>query len=74
MLAPVKLLCFRNSPAEKAGIMAEDVITQVGGIKIDKEHSLASLVQRSNVGDTITLKVLRGEKELSILVKLEERK
>jgi serine protease Do len=64
----------KNSPADKAGILAEDIITEVGGVKVNKEHSLVSLIQRYNVGDTLALRVLRGEESLLIKVTLEERK
>ncbi len=53
-----------GSPAEKAGIIAEDIILEVDGRKIDKDNSLGFLIGRFNVGDTITLKVRRGDKEI----------
>lgn len=63
----------KNSPAEKAGIKAEDIILEVNGQKIDKDHPLASLIQKYSVGDAITLKVLRGGQALELKVTLEER-
>ena len=63
-----------GSPAAKAGLQAEDIITEINGIKIDTDHSLGSLIQNCSVGDTITLKVLRNGKELTVSVTLEERK
>ena len=64
----------KNSPADKAGILAEDILTEVGGVKVGKAHSLVSLIQRYNVGDTLALRVIRGEESLLIKVTLEERK
>jgi S1-C subfamily serine protease len=64
----------KGSPADKAGIKAEDIITQVNGVKILEERSLLSLIQRYNVGDTVNLTVLRGGKEIVVPVLLEERK
>jgi len=64
---------MKNSPAEKAGLQAEDIILEINGEKITSNNSLASIIQRYNVGDTITLKVLRNGKEMEIKVKLEER-
>jgi len=64
---------LKDSPAEKAGIKAEDVIIEVNGEKITQNNSLNSLLQKYSVGDTITLKVLRDEKEMEIKVVLEER-
>ena len=64
----------KNSPAAKAGIKAEDIITEVNGTKVSDGKSLLSLVQKYSVGDTINLKVLRDGKTLTIAVVLEERK
>jgi serine protease Do len=62
-----------ESPAEKAGLQAEDIILEVNNQKVTTDKPLLSLIQNYSVGDEITLKVLRGEKELEIKVKLEER-
>lgn len=62
-----------ESPAAKAGLQAEDIILEVNNQKVTTDKPLLSLVQNYSVGDEITLKVLRGEKELEIKVKLEER-
>jgi len=62
-----------NSPAAKAGLQAEDIIIEVNGQKITPEHSLSFFIQKYNVGDVITLKILRNGKEMEIKVKLEER-
>jgi serine protease Do len=63
-----------DSPAAKAGIKAEDIILKLNGVKINREHSLASLIQKYKVGDTIKLTILREGKEMEISLKLEERK
>jgi len=63
----------KNSPAAQAGLMAEDIILEVNGQKVDSDHSLISIVQEYNVGDTINLKVLRGEKTINISVTLGKR-
>lgn len=62
-----------ESPAAKAGLQAEDIVLEVNGQKVTTEKPLLSLVQNYSVGDEITLKILRGEKELEIKIKLEER-
>lgn len=63
----------KKSPAEKAGILAEDIILEINSKKINQNNSLASIIQDYNVGDTISLKILRNGKEIEIKVKLEER-
>jgi len=62
-----------NSPAEKAGLKTDDIILEVDGKKIDKDNPLGSVIQRYSIGDTVTLKVLRGKETLTIKVTLEER-
>ena len=63
-----------GSPAERAGIKEGDIILQINDERIDADHTLASLIQKYQVGDEITLKIFRDGKELDIKVKLEERR
>jgi serine protease Do len=63
-----------NSPAAKAGIIENDIILEVNGTKIDEEHSLVSLIQQYQVGDSVTLKVLSAGKEKEVKITLEESK
>ena len=62
----------KGSPAEKAGIKEGDIITHFDGKKIDETKSFAIMVREHKVGDTITLKLLRGGVEKTIQVVLEE--
>ena len=55
-----------DSPADKAGIREKDIITAVDGTKIDRAHSLSSLVGRKAVGDTVKLTVLRDGKTITL--------
>jgi serine protease Do len=64
---------LNNSPAAKAGVQAEDIITYVNAEKITAEKSLGSLLQKYNVGDMIKLKILRNNKEIILEAILEER-
>jgi len=64
----------KGGPADKAGIQAEDVILNVNGTNITTEKSLLAVIQKYSVGDTINVKILREGKELTLQVKLEERK
>lgn len=63
-----------GSPADKAGIVENDIILEVNGEKIDQNNSLIKLVQHYKVGDEIELKVLSKGKEKTVKVKLEEGK
>lgn len=63
-----------DSPAAKAGLKAEDIILEVNGERVDKDHTLVSLIQKYKVGDEITLKIFREGKEIEVKTVLEERK
>ncbi len=62
-----------NSPAAKAGIEEGDIILEINGEKVTQENSLALLIQKYNVGDIISLKILREGKEMELKATLEER-
>jgi len=60
-----------GSPAEKAGLKEKDIITKINNTTIDENNSITSVLGRFNVGDSVTLTVLRDGKEQKITVKLE---
>lgn len=49
-----------DSAAEAAGLQAGDIITAVDGIPLDEERGLPDLINDYEVGDTVTLSVLRA--------------
>ena len=63
-----------GSPADKAGIVENDIILEVKGVKITEEHSLAKEIQNYKPGDEVELKILQKGKEKTVKVKLEEYK
>lgn len=63
-----------DSPAAKAGIVANDILTEVNGKKITTDQSLVSLLQAFKPGDTVTLRVFYDGAEKDVKVTLEERK
>ncbi len=62
-----------KSPADKAGLRAEDIIIEVNGEALKDGKTLAGSIQKYGVGDAITLKVKRGTETLTIKLTLEER-
>jgi len=64
---------FPDSPAERAGLRAEDIILELGNEKITEENSLSNIIQKYKVGDSISLKVFRDGKEIILNVVLSER-
>lgn len=71
---PEELAVMPGSPADKAGLLENDIILEVDGKKLDKDTSLSRYVARKNVGDILKLKVLSKGKEKMVEVKLEEIK
>ncbi len=64
---------MKDSPAEKSGIKAEDVILEINGEKLTDDNTLGSVIQKYNVGETVSLKVRRGEEDINISATLGER-
>ncbi len=60
----------QGSPAAKAGLEVEDIITKFDGAKLTDENDLARAISKKKVGDTVTLTVWRQEKETEINVTL----
>lgn len=60
-----------GSPADKAGLKEGDVIVAVNGTNIDANHSLTSLLDQHQVGDSVGLTVLRNGKQMAVSVTLE---
>jgi len=68
------LAVIPGSPADKAGIVENNIILKVNGTKVDSQNPLANLINKYSVGDEITLRILHRGEEKDIKVKLEERK
>jgi serine protease Do len=64
----------KGSAAEKAGLQEYDIILECNGEKIAEKNSLADILQKSEIGQEVTLKVLREGKKITLKAKLEERK
>jgi S1-C subfamily serine protease len=62
-----------DSPAAKAGLLAEDIITAIDGQAIDAEHPLDLVLLSHAPGDTVTLTVLRDGSSQSVDVTLGTR-
>jgi len=59
-------------PATRAGMKAYDIIIAVDGEKITTSYELQDIIFSHKVGDKVTVKVMRDDKELSFTVTLAE--
>ncbi len=59
-----------NSPAGRAGLQEEDVITAIDGKTVSQEYPLIRALLTHKPGDTITLTVLRGGKSMEFKLTL----
>src|SRR5438093_33164 len=59
-----------GSPAEQAGIQANDIITKVNDQVIDADHPLSSLLVKNRPGDKVKLTLIRSGKEMTVDVSL----
>lgn len=65
-----ELAVIPGSPADKAGIVENDIILEVDGQKIDSDHDLAQIIRGKNVGDVVKLKISSKGVEKTINVTL----
>ncbi len=59
-----------NSPAERAGLKQNDVITAIDGQKIDQDHSLVTVLFTHKAGDTVTLTINRNGTDMQVKLTL----
>jgi serine protease Do len=64
----------RDSPAEKAGIKAGDVIVAIDGEKVSDSRDVQDLVQDRKAGTTASIDVLRDHKPMTLKVEVDKRK
>jgi serine protease Do len=58
-----------GGPAQKAGVMAGDVVLEVNGHKVKDQTDLTRQVAASHTGDNLNLTILRGGKTITVPVK-----
>lgn len=68
------LAVIPGSPADKAGLVENDIILEIDGKKIDTDQTLGDLIAEKRVGDEVILKVWHKGDTKEIKLKLEERK
>jgi 2-alkenal reductase len=62
-----------DSPAEAAGVQVDDVIIALDGDQISQTDTFSELLYRYQPGDTVTITVIRNDRERDIELTLAER-
>jgi len=64
---------YPNTPAEKGGIEVGDIIVEVEGFRINNENSMFSVFHEFRSGQTISVKIIRDDKESTKTMKLVKK-
>lgn len=67
---PRVLQLSENGPGHKAGLQVGDTITHFDGKEVDSPSTLGKLVNQVRPNDVVAIKVLRGEQELILDVRI----
>ncbi len=62
----------QDSPADQAGLKEGDIITKVGDVALDENHSYVNTLFEFQPGDQVTLDVVRDDKTTQVNVMLGE--
>jgi serine protease Do len=62
-----------GTAAAKAGLKADDIIFELAGKPVKSRQALIDLLENYKPGDTVAVKVRRGDEEVSLRVKLGSR-
>jgi serine protease Do len=65
------LAVIPGSPADKAGIVENDIILDVDGVKLDDTNSLSDIIRGKSIGQVITLTILHKGVQKNVSVTLE---
>lgn len=69
-----ELAVIPGSPADKAGIVENDIILEIDGVKLNDENNLSSVIRNKKIGQVVNLKVIHRGVEKNVSVTLEAAK
>lgn len=69
---PDELAVIPGSPADKAGLLENDIILEVDGQKLTEDTAFSYIIRQKKVGDTIILKVLSKGVQKNVSVTLAQ--
>lgn len=64
----------KNSPAERSGLRAGDVIISIDNVELSKDNDLAEIIQNHLAGETVSLIISRQGEEQEVKTTLAELK
>ncbi len=67
-----ELAVIPGSPADKAGLEENDIITEINNEEISEDNTLSSIMKSLKVGDEVTMKVYHDGKEKTVKATLEK--
>ena len=70
---PVVAYVVEGGSADVAGIQVNDIITKIDGKDVNSSVALRAMINTYNIGDKITVTVMRGNTTVDIEVVLQER-
>lgn len=68
-----ELAVIPGSPADKAGIVENDIILEIDGKKLTTDNNLSQIISSHEVGDQVKIKVWHKGEEKEVTVTLEKR-
>jgi 2-alkenal reductase len=63
---------YANSPANEAGIQQGDIITRIGDVAINADHTFLNTILLFQPGEKVTVELVRDDKTLQVEVTLGE--
>lgn len=64
---------IKNSPAERAGLKAGDVLVEINGLQVADSSNMLGLISELKPNKQATLKVVRNQKEINVQVLIGRR-
>jgi S1-C subfamily serine protease len=61
-----------DTPASRAGLERGDIVIEFDGVTLDGDNTLSGLIREKKPGDKVSLVVVRGDEELTLVAELEE--
>lgn len=61
-----------SGPAEQSGLKEDDIIVEIDNTPVDNSQQLQDVLLKKDVGQTVSVKIYRGNQQLTIKVKLGE--